>query len=57
MSNEYNEQIKEMCLLPAEWEALKFCEDMAEKKAKELYEKEEQTSFLYKKNWGMNDDQ
>ena len=56
MSNEYNEQIKEMCLLPAEWEALKFCEDMVDKKAKELYEQEEQTSFLYKKNWGMDDD-
>ena len=56
MSNEHNEQIKERCYEQAEWEALKFCEDMVDKKAKELYEKEEQTSFLYKKNWGMDDD-
>ena len=67
MSNEHNEQIKERCYEQAEWEVFsikagwfnnpeKFWEDMVEKKAKELYEKEEQTSFLYKKNWGMNDD-
>ena len=65
MSNEHNEQIKERCYEQAEWEVNRYLhtlekesemEDLIEKKAKELYEKEEQTSFLYKKNWGMNDD-
>ena len=52
MSNEYNEQIKERCYEQAEWEVLKsgkivcdaedkeFWEDIIEKKAKELYDKE-----------------
>jgi hypothetical protein len=65
MSNEYNEQIKERCYEQAEWEVNRYLhtlekelemEDLIDAKAKELYEKEEQVSFLYRKNWGMNDD-